>query len=241
MLWDVRHLWAMGARFAFNTYRYWRKLVQKGQDDLVMSKEGVMQGDPLSMILYVLVVLPIIKVLNKLLEVLPYLVKQLQEWFADDLGLAGFFEAIAIWFNKLCEIRPPRGYIPEPTKSILITHEKNMEKAIEFFAEIKFKVKEGHCYLDGFIGLEASTSEYVSEKVQDWMASVNIFAHMMPHQPKATFAGFACLLQFEWAHIHQAMELSGDAFDLLEEAINKKLLPALFAAPQIPADLCTLT
>eukprot|EP00957_Ditylum_brightwellii_P143811 10958398-Ditylum_brightwellii.AAC.1 len=85
MMWDVRNLWVMGARFAFNTYQHWRKLVLQGQDDLVMSKEGVTQGDPLSMILYALAVLPIIRVLDKLLEVLPYLVKQLQEWFTDDL------------------------------------------------------------------------------------------------------------------------------------------------------------
>eukprot|EP00957_Ditylum_brightwellii_P128706 9819049-Ditylum_brightwellii.AAC.1 len=140
----------MGARFAFNTYQHWRKLV--------------------------LQVLPIIKVLDKRMEVLPYLVKQLQEWFADNSDLAGFFEAIAIWFNKLCEIGPPQGYIPEPTKSSLITHEKNMEEAIEFFVDFKFKVKEGHHYLGGFISSE--------EKVQEWMASVKIFADMMPHQPQ---------------------------------------------------------
>eukprot|EP00957_Ditylum_brightwellii_P097417 7419688-Ditylum_brightwellii.AAC.1 len=40
MLWNVRHSWASGARFAFNTYRHWRKLVLCGYKDLVFSKEG---------------------------------------------------------------------------------------------------------------------------------------------------------------------------------------------------------
>eukprot|EP00957_Ditylum_brightwellii_P119106 9084361-Ditylum_brightwellii.AAC.1 len=34
MLWSVRHLWAPAARFAFNTYRHWRKLVLRGHPDL---------------------------------------------------------------------------------------------------------------------------------------------------------------------------------------------------------------
>eukprot|EP00957_Ditylum_brightwellii_P074597 5668379-Ditylum_brightwellii.AAC.1 len=58
MLWEVRHLWAAGSRFAFNTYRHWWKLVLRGQDELILSKEGMTQGDPLSMILYALPVLP---------------------------------------------------------------------------------------------------------------------------------------------------------------------------------------
>eukprot|EP00957_Ditylum_brightwellii_P133176 10153999-Ditylum_brightwellii.AAC.1 len=40
MLWDVQHLWSVGSRFTFNTYQHWRKLVLRGQDDLVYSKEG---------------------------------------------------------------------------------------------------------------------------------------------------------------------------------------------------------
>eukprot|EP00957_Ditylum_brightwellii_P017209 1297488-Ditylum_brightwellii.AAC.1 len=50
MLWNVRHSWASGAQFAFNTYRHWRKLVLCGHKDLAFSKEGVTQGDPLAMI-----------------------------------------------------------------------------------------------------------------------------------------------------------------------------------------------
>eukprot|EP00957_Ditylum_brightwellii_P162016 12334908-Ditylum_brightwellii.AAC.1 len=60
MLWNVQHSWAAGSRFAFNTYCHWRKLVLRGHDNIVMSKEGVTQGNSLAMILYALAVLPII-------------------------------------------------------------------------------------------------------------------------------------------------------------------------------------
>eukprot|EP00957_Ditylum_brightwellii_P083700 6362090-Ditylum_brightwellii.AAC.1 len=57
---------------------------------------------------------------------------------------------------------------------------------------------------------------------------------MMPQQPQAAFAGFSCSLQFEWPHMQRAMELSGDAFNPVEDVINAKLLPALFGVPQLP-------
>eukprot|EP00957_Ditylum_brightwellii_P079030 6010806-Ditylum_brightwellii.AAC.1 len=47
MLWNVRHSWAAGSCFVFNTYHHWQKLVLCGHEKLVMSKEGVMQGYPL--------------------------------------------------------------------------------------------------------------------------------------------------------------------------------------------------
>eukprot|EP00957_Ditylum_brightwellii_P184896 14081423-Ditylum_brightwellii.AAC.1 len=107
-----------------------------------------------------------------------------------------------------------------------------MEEAIEFFAYFKFKVKEGHHYLSSFIGSEVSTSEYVSENMQEWMASVNIVADMMPHQPQVAFNGFARLLQFEWAYMQQTMELSRDVFDLVEEVIYAKLLKHFLTHPK---------
>eukprot|EP00957_Ditylum_brightwellii_P023945 1805600-Ditylum_brightwellii.AAC.1 len=63
----------MGGK-APNTYCHWRKLVLRGQEVLIMNKEGMTQGNPLSMILYALAVLP--------------------EWFADNAALAGFYAAI---------------------------------------------------------------------------------------------------------------------------------------------------
>eukprot|EP00957_Ditylum_brightwellii_P090990 6928363-Ditylum_brightwellii.AAC.1 len=68
MLWNVRHALVAGSQFAFNTYHHWRKLVLCRHKDLVMSKEGITQGDPLDMILYALAILPIILHLKKIWE-----------------------------------------------------------------------------------------------------------------------------------------------------------------------------
>ena len=54
MLWAVRHEWPSGAQFNFNCYCHWATLVVRdigdGSGHFLHSKEGVTQGDPLSMI-----------------------------------------------------------------------------------------------------------------------------------------------------------------------------------------------
>ena len=53
MLWVVRHEWPSGARFAFNCYRHWATLLitaGNAMGHLLHSKEGVTQGDTLTMV-----------------------------------------------------------------------------------------------------------------------------------------------------------------------------------------------
>eukprot|EP00957_Ditylum_brightwellii_P181015 13790192-Ditylum_brightwellii.AAC.1 len=75
----------------------------------------------------------------------------------------------------------------------------------------------------------------------EWVSSANTFANMMDQQPQAAVAGFARLLQCKWTYLQHSVELTGDAFNPLEEAIHWRLLPALFHVPTIPDDLQDLT
>eukprot|EP00957_Ditylum_brightwellii_P100489 7660363-Ditylum_brightwellii.AAC.1 len=94
MLWSARYLWVPAARFAINIYYHWQKLVWRGHPDLVMSKEGVTQGDPIAMILYALDVLPLFLQLEELISTLEDITNQLQKWFDDDSALGSFFATI---------------------------------------------------------------------------------------------------------------------------------------------------
>ena len=68
MLWGVRHERPSGAQFTFNCYRHWAMIVVRdtgdGSGHFLHSKEGVTQGDPLAMIVYVIGVLPLIRELR---------------------------------------------------------------------------------------------------------------------------------------------------------------------------------
>eukprot|EP00957_Ditylum_brightwellii_P172163 13106458-Ditylum_brightwellii.AAC.1 len=56
--------------------------------------------------------------------------------------------------------------------------------ATELFKGHKFKSKEGHCYLGGYLRSTELTEGCVAEKVEDWVDAVNIFAEMMPLNPR---------------------------------------------------------
>ena len=64
MLWATRHEWPSGVRCSFNCYRHWDTMVITagyGTGHFLHSKEGVTQGDTLSMIVYGLVISPLIQ------------------------------------------------------------------------------------------------------------------------------------------------------------------------------------
>ena len=55
VLWTVRHRWPAGVRFAFNCYKHWAQLIlcqPREPPVTIFSRDGVTQGDPLSMVLY---------------------------------------------------------------------------------------------------------------------------------------------------------------------------------------------
>ena len=62
MLWKVRHRWMAGERFTFIFYWYWAHLLlhQYGDEPVIlMTREGVAQGDPLLMVLYGITLVPL--------------------------------------------------------------------------------------------------------------------------------------------------------------------------------------
>ena len=82
MLLHARLLWPHCARFLFNTYRVWSLLVLKGCSDYLHSREGVTQGDPLSIFMYAIRTLPLIRSLTN-----PAQCTQLR--YADDASAGG--------------------------------------------------------------------------------------------------------------------------------------------------------
>ncbi len=149
MLWTVRHEWPLGTRFVFNCYKRWATLVlcrNNGTGTFLCRKEGVTKGDPLSMFAYGIGILPLIRLLKTKFPAVE------QPWYADDAGAGGKFTEIRPFFSKLREIAPNFGYYPEPTKSILVVPQHNLEAARVTFPDFNFSVTTGSRYLGGFIG-----------------------------------------------------------------------------------------
>jgi hypothetical protein len=92
MMWTVRHEWAEGSRMAFNFYRHSAILVMHGKNGYVayeLSKEGVMHGCPLPMLLYGVALTPLAWSLR---DAVP---GAAQPWYANDRAIGGQGSSIA--------------------------------------------------------------------------------------------------------------------------------------------------
>ena len=68
MLWTVRHRCPRLSRLTFNCYRHQVRLIchqPVGEPEIILSKEGVTQGDPLTMALYGIALLPLAEILQE--------------------------------------------------------------------------------------------------------------------------------------------------------------------------------
>ena len=63
-LWNARILWPRCSRFLLNTHRGFATLFVAGADEVIYSREGTTQGDPLTMLFYGVSHLPLIRKLK---------------------------------------------------------------------------------------------------------------------------------------------------------------------------------
>ena len=85
-----------------------------GSSQLILSKEGVAQGDPLSMLMYSVAILPLIRFLYDKN-------KWHQNWYADDSSCVGNFLNIKEWLSRLADKGPGFGYFPEPQFKVRVS------------------------------------------------------------------------------------------------------------------------
>ena len=143
-LWNARILWPRCARFLFNSYQGFPIILFRNCKEVILSKEGTCQGDPLAMLFYAVGVLPLIINLKSN--------SWIQTWYADDSSCLGKLRSIHNWFNILITEGPKWGYYPEPGKSVLIVKEGMEQEANEIFQGSNIKIVNAHPYLGGMIG-----------------------------------------------------------------------------------------
>ena len=241
ILWTVRHLWPAGARFAFNCYRHWSHLMIRRDDGYdgywLTSEEGVTQGDPLSMVLYGIGMLPLTR---KLKDAVP---ECIQPWYADDAGAGGEFDDIERFFKLLQLWGPARGYFPEPTKSILVVKPQSVERATARFAHLGFQIQTGARYLGGFVGDDAQQTEFVDTKVTEWATGIRRLGTIARSSPQCAFIALQKSFQQEWQHLQRVVDGISTQFDPIEDALRTVFLPNLLGGTTptvIPPTLRTL-
>ena len=144
LLWNVCILWPRCSRFFFNTYNGQAALVVRGTDEFLYSREGVTQGDPLSMFLYAVGTLPLIRLLRR-----PSMWTQM--WYADDTSACGRLTHIWQWFNLLLQKGPSFSYFPNPGKSSLVVDSASRSSAKQLFGPLGVKIFVIKGFWEGFL------------------------------------------------------------------------------------------
>ena len=120
------------------------------------------------------------------------------------------------------------GYFPEPTKSILVTSPKNVERAKAVFGSLSFQITTGNCYLGGFIGETDLRDEWIQQKTNDWAHATKELASVAMNFPQLAYAGMQRSLQHEWQFIQCVVPQISEKFEVVKEVLHQQFLPALF-------------
>ena len=143
-LWNAQLLWPRCSRFLFNTYRGFASLFVAGAEEVIYTREGTTQRDPLAMFFYGVSLLPMIRKLKDPNNVL-------QSWYADDSAAIAKLKKFEIWLKNVIEEGPAFGYFLEPSKSFLVVDKQYAEEAHHIFQKYSITLVEGKRFLGGFI------------------------------------------------------------------------------------------
>ena len=183
--------------------------------------EEVTQGDPISMFLYAVGSVPLIR---RLKDVTRYI----QLWYADDSCAGGSLSSVREWYDKLKFLGPLFGYFPEPSKCHLIVSESNVDHAKSLFCDTAVNVVTGWKFLGGSIGCKEVRDSFVSEKVAKWSDHVHRLSSMCVSQPQSAYVALKKSLQSEWIFLQRIMSDCADIFHGVEQALSHSFLPSLF-------------
>lgn len=220
---NIQYICPAIAPVLINCYREETKLFVGGE--VLFSKEGTTQGDPLAMTMFALATVPLIeKVSTK---------NTTQAWFADDSACGGKLRQLRTWWDSLLRFGPAFGYYPNAIKTWLVVKPEKAENAVKEFEGTGVEITTaGRRYLGGCLGTQEYAKEDLAARVEEWAAEVTTLAKFAQSQPHASYAALTHGLIGRWIYqMRVAKQGTSVGFQRLENAISNILLPALTGQP----------
>ena len=187
-----------------------------------MSREGVTQGDPLSIVLYGITLAPLAEDLQ---AADPWL---LSPFYADDAAFDGLARRSAQLLKLLTKRGTDRGYFPEPAKSLFISDTPGQEEAAkqEFSVErLTLNFVSGSRYLGAYLGPQKELEAWVKPQVEAWAHGIRVLAKIARQHPQSAYARLGMLLQSEWQYLQRTVPGFGTLMGPIEEALREKPPP----------------
>ena len=190
-------------------------------DEVIFSKEGTTQGDPLGMVFFSLASVPLIRAVA--------VETTTQIWFADDAAAGGRLQLLREWWEKLNHFGPIYGYFPNAMKTYLIVKPEKAAEAERVFQDTSINICEtGRRYLGGTIGSAEFQTEFVSGTISSWVKEVERLTRVANSQPHPAYTALTHGLLGRWLYLIRVIDRSANLLlQPLEEAIRTKLIPTL--------------
>ena len=214
---NIQHLCPPLATILINTYRQPSSLFVDG--DVLLSREGTTQGDPLAMSMYAVGILPLIhRTYNK--------VKQ--AWYADDATAVGKVCDLRAWWDDLVSSGPSFGYFVNASKTSLVVKESQLATATKCFENTNVNITtKGSPHLGAAVGTPAYIKTYVQHKVDQWSVEIKQLSSIAKTQPHAAYAAFVHGLSSKWTYIARTIPDIEECLICLEQVICVHFLPAV--------------
>ena len=218
---NIRMLCPSIATILINCYRAPTDLFIDG--DVILSQEGITQGDPLAMPMYALATVPLIKRLTPTVK---------QTWYADDAAATGKIASLRTWWDEISRLGPSYGYYANGSKTWLVTKEEFKSEAEEVFADTSVQITvEGRPHLGAPLGCTAYASQFVCQKVQQWSTELRALSEIASIQPHAAFAALTHGLSSKWSYVTRTTPSIGHLLQPLDAILRSTLIPNLTGRP----------
>ena len=222
---NIRIICPSLAMFVKNCYSTKSRLFIIGGGEL-KSSEGTTQGDPVSMAVYDIAIIPLILIM------VDFSTRDKQTTkcagYADDVTAAGKLNGLRRWWERLCEVGPKFGYYPNAGKTWLITTDELYEEAIKIFTGTNINLTtEGKRHLGAVIGKERYKSEYLSKKIDDWIDQLRVLCEIAKMEPQSAYCAFVSSFKHKMSFYMRTIPNIGDQMKRLDEVVTAEFIPAI--------------
>lgn len=218
---NIRHLCPSMATILVNCYRAPTDLFIDG--DVILSQEGITQGDPLAMPMYALATVPLIQRLTSSVK---------QTWYADDAAAFGRLTQLRVWWDEITRLGPGFGYYANASKTWLVTKAEFRSEAEFIFEGTDVQITcEGRPYLGAPLGCSAYIKNFVTQKVQQWSSELRMLSDICSTQPHAAYAALTHGLSSKWLFLSRTTPNISHHFQSLDAVLCSALIPNLTNRP----------
>ena len=191
----------------------------------ILSREGVTQGDPISVVLYGITLAPLAEELRAADSGL------LSPFYGDDAEFYVSIRRSAHILNLLMERGTDRAFFPDPAKSLFISNTPGQEEAVrrEFVAEgLVLNFVSGSRYLGSYLGPQEELVVWVKPQVEAWSHGVRFLGKIDRQHPQLSYASLVMLLKLWWQYLQRTVPGVGTIMGPIEEAIREESFSVLF-------------